>query len=56
MMMPQLAFVDRNGIIRAQFAGDDPALSKDIQEKSLRDALEKTLKERADSQKGSAPK
>ena len=56
MMMPQLAFVDRNGIIRAQFAGDDPALSKDIQEKSLRDALEKTLKEGQTSQKGFAPK
>jgi thiol-disulfide isomerase/thioredoxin len=45
MFMPQLAFVDRNGIIRAQYAGDDPALGKDIQEKSLREALEKTLKE-----------
>ena len=44
MMMPQLAFVDRNGMIQAQYAGDDPALSKDIQEKSLRDALEKTIK------------
>jgi hypothetical protein len=45
MFMPQLAFVDRNGIIRVQYAGDDPALSKDIQDKSLREALEKTLKE-----------
>jgi thiol-disulfide isomerase/thioredoxin len=44
MMMPQLAFVDRNGIIRAQYAGDDPALAKDVQEKNLRDALEKTIK------------
>ncbi|MES1261378.1 MAG: TlpA disulfide reductase family protein [Acidobacteriota bacterium] len=44
MFMPQLAFVDRNGIIQAQYAGDDPALNKDIQEKSLRDALDKTLK------------
>jgi hypothetical protein len=44
MMMPQLAFVDRNGIIQAQYAGDDPALSKDVQEKSLREALEKTIK------------
>jgi len=45
MFMPQLAFVDRNGIIRAQYAGDDPALAKDIQEKSLREALERTMKE-----------
>jgi thiol-disulfide isomerase/thioredoxin len=45
MFMPQLAFVDRNGIIRVQYAGDDPALGKDVQDKSLREALEKTLKE-----------
>jgi thiol-disulfide isomerase/thioredoxin len=44
MFMPQLVFVDRNGIIQAQYAGDDPALAKDIQEKSLRDAVEKALK------------
>jgi len=45
LLMPQLAFVDRNGIVRVQYAGDDPALKNDIQEKSLRDALEKTIKE-----------
>ncbi|HKD07423.1 MAG TPA: TlpA disulfide reductase family protein [Bryobacteraceae bacterium] len=45
MMVPQLAFVDRNGVIRAQFAGDDPALANNIQEKSLRDALDRTIKE-----------
>jgi thiol-disulfide isomerase/thioredoxin len=44
MFMPQLVFVDRNGIIQTQYAGDDPALAKDIQEKSLRDAVEKALK------------
>ncbi len=44
MLMPQLAFVDRSGVIRVQYAGDDPAMKNDIQEKSLRDALEKTLK------------
>jgi thiol-disulfide isomerase/thioredoxin len=45
LMMPQLAFVDRNGIIRVQYAGDDPALNKDTQDKSLRAALEKTIRE-----------
>jgi hypothetical protein len=50
MFMPQLAFVDRNGIIQAQYAGDDPALNKDIQERSLREALEKTLEVRRGSQ------
>ncbi len=44
MFMPQLAFVDRTGTIQAQYAGDDPLLARDIQEKSLRDALDKTLK------------
>lgn len=47
MFMPQLAFVDRKGVIRVQYAGDDPALGQDIQEKSLREALEKTLNEGA---------
>jgi hypothetical protein len=56
MMMPQLAFVDRTGIIQAQFAGDDPALSKDIQEKSLREALEKTIKAGQTTVRSSAPK
>jgi len=55
MMMPQLAFVDRNGIIQAQYAGDDPALSKDIQEKSLRDALDKTIKAGQTTLRSSAP-
>jgi thiol-disulfide isomerase/thioredoxin len=44
MFMPQLVFVDRNGVVRAQYAGDDPALAKDIQEKSLREAVEEALK------------
>jgi Redoxin len=61
MMMPQLAFVDRNGVIRAQYAGDDPALNKDIQERSLREALEKTIKAgqttlRHNQERSSAPK
>jgi thiol-disulfide isomerase/thioredoxin len=47
MFMPQLAFVDRGGVIRAQYAGDDAALSRDIQDKSLREALDRTLKEGA---------
>ena len=56
MLMPQLAFVDRNGMIRVQYAGDDKALSKDIQEKSLRDALERTIKEGQTTVRSSALK
>jgi hypothetical protein len=56
MMMPQLAFIDRNGVIQAQYAGDDPALSKDIQEKSLREALEKAIKAGQTTVRSAAPK
>ena len=45
LMMPQLVFIDRTGVIRVQYSGDNPALANDIQEKSLRDALEKTIRE-----------
>jgi peroxiredoxin len=43
MLMPQIVFIDRAGMIRAQFAGDDPRLLKDVQDKTLREALEQTL-------------
>ena len=44
MLMPQIVFIDRTGTIRAQFAGDDPRLPKDVQDKTLRDVLDQTLK------------
>ena len=44
VFFPQIVFIDRNGIIRAQFTGDDAPMNKDIQEKSLREVLEKTIK------------
>lgn len=47
MFVPQIVFVDRNGIVRVQFGGDDPAFNKDAQEKNIRDAVEKTLKDGA---------
>jgi thiol-disulfide isomerase/thioredoxin len=47
LLMPQLVFVDRNGVIRAQLSGEDAAMNKDIQDKSLRETLEKTMKEGA---------
>ena len=45
MFFPQVVFIDRNGIVRAQFTGGDAPMEKDIQEKSLRETLEKTIKE-----------
>lgn len=44
MFAPQIVFIDKTGMIRAQFGGDDPKLLKEVQEKTLRDALELTLK------------
>jgi len=51
MLMPQIVFIDRTGVIRAQFAGDDPRLLKDVQDKTLRDTLDQTLKEAQPAQK-----
>ena len=45
MFAPQLVFIDRTGIIRVQFGGDNPALDKSIQDATLRAALDKTLRE-----------
>jgi len=45
MLMPQIVFIDRNGIIQAQFAGDDSRLLSGVQDKTLRDALDRTIKD-----------
>jgi len=45
MFAPQLVFIDRTGVIRAQFGGDNPALDKAIQDATLRAALDMTLRE-----------
>jgi thiol-disulfide isomerase/thioredoxin len=45
LFFPQVVFVDRNGMIRAQLTGDDALMNKDIQEKSLREVLEKTIED-----------
>lgn len=44
LMMPQVVFVDRQGAIRAQYAGDDPYFGAG-QEKNLRATIESLLKE-----------
>ena len=49
--MPILAFIDRQGIIRAQYEGDDKFLSEDRQEKNLADKIEELLKEAAPPKK-----
>jgi thiol-disulfide isomerase/thioredoxin len=43
--MPILAFIDRQGIIRAQYEGDDKFFAEDQQEKNLTAKIEELLKE-----------
>jgi peroxiredoxin len=49
MMMPQLVFIDRNGVIRGQFRGDDanffgsPADHGATEEKNMRAEIEKLI-------------
>jgi len=50
LMMPQLVFIDRTGIIRAQYSGEDKFLGDD-QEKNLRQQIESLLKEEPTAQK-----
>jgi peroxiredoxin len=45
LLMPQVVVIDRKGVIRAQFAGDDKFFEKAEQEKNFRDLLEPLLKE-----------
>jgi len=49
--MPILAFIDRQGIIRAQYEGDDKFFSEDRQEKNLTGKIEELLKEAAPPKK-----
>jgi thiol-disulfide isomerase/thioredoxin len=54
--MPILAFVDRQGVIRAQYEGDDKFFAEDQQEKNIRDKIEELLKEGATGAKKSVTK
>jgi len=42
--MPAIVFIDRDGVIRAQYEGDDPFMSEGVQEKNLRDKIEELMK------------
>jgi peroxiredoxin len=43
MLMPQLVLIDRDGVIRAQYAGDDPFFKAGEDEKNLRAKLEELV-------------
>jgi peroxiredoxin len=42
--MPLIAFIDKDGTIRAQYEGNDPFLAEGVQERNLRDKIEELLK------------
>ncbi|PWU01592.1 MAG: hypothetical protein C5B51_22530 [Terriglobia bacterium] len=43
LIMPQLVFIGRDGLIQAQYAGDDPFFVEDQQEKNMRQKIEELL-------------
>ena len=50
LFMPQLAFIDRHGMIRAQYAGEEKFFGDDL-EKNIREQINSLLKEPASSKK-----
>lgn len=56
LMMPQVVFVDRRGVIRGQYGGDDPFLAEAVQEKNLRGKVEDLLQEPRPTPKKSTSK
>jgi len=54
--MPILAFLDRQGVIRAQYEGDDAFLAEGVREKNLRAKIEELLAQAAPSAKKSVAK
>jgi peroxiredoxin len=42
--MPLIAFIDKNGMIRAQYEGDDPLLKEEVMEANLRKGIDDLLK------------
>jgi len=52
--MPALVFIDRKGNLNAQYEGESPFYQDNVQEKNLRDEIEKLLKEGTVSSKSPA--
>lgn len=47
MMMPQVALIDRAGMLREQHSGDDPWMAPAMEETNMRRAIEKLLAAKA---------
>jgi len=56
MHVPALVFIDRQGVIRAEYEGDDKFFSEEVQEKNLREQIEKLLRPAGAPHKTSAAK
>jgi peroxiredoxin len=56
MMFPTIAIIDKRGMIRVEISGDDKSMEKGIQEKSLRDVIEKNLGAGQAARRAPAPK
>jgi len=54
LIMPQLVFIDREGIIRAQYRGEDKFFGDDL-DKNMREQIEALLKEEPAPPKKPAP-
>jgi thiol-disulfide isomerase/thioredoxin len=52
--VPMMVFIDKRGVIRGQYMGDDKFFALDSQEKNIRAMIEKLLKEPADRKRSSA--
>ena len=52
MMMPQIVFIDKEGVIRAQFEGSDPFFADELkQEANMRTQIKKLLQPQAAAKK-----
>ncbi|MBZ5582772.1 MAG: TlpA family protein disulfide reductase [Acidobacteriia bacterium] len=54
-LMPLLAFIDRQGKIRAQYEGNDPFLAEDQMEKNIREKIAALLEEGGPAPPGKRP-
>ena len=54
-MMPLLAFIDKQGDIRAQYEGDDPFFNEQV-ERNLRKEIEALLKDGPPVKKKTGPR
>ncbi|MBS1859900.1 MAG: TlpA family protein disulfide reductase [Acidobacteria bacterium] len=53
--MPALVFIDKNGVIRAQYEGRDDMLKESVQEKNVRDKILEMMNQGAPATPGKAP-